>query len=289
MSAIVDAMDVLLSIRSKDSKLSAHTRQQAWTNMALLGFFLLTVLVKYKYANGGRHFSVVLTLGSMLQCLAFLLLSMKVMYQKSVAGLSLRTMEMYVAMLLFRLSSTFFKDGYLPADKSGDYVYQCSDCLSLVLVLRLLYVGRTRYADTYQSEQDALQAHRALPVCVVLGVLLRGDLNDSLFFDSMWMISTLIDTISLLPQLFMLTKLGGKVECFTSHFIASTVAGRVCCFLFWLHGYKEIGRVSGSRLGSYTVLLMLSAHLLLCADFMYYYIKGLRSQGGVVVLPCYDI
>lgn len=42
----------------------------------------------------------------------------EVKYQKTVAGLSSRTLEMYVVFFLFRLGSTLFKNGYLPIDRS---------------------------------------------------------------------------------------------------------------------------------------------------------------------------
>merc|ERR1719460_267208 len=102
------------------------------------------------------------------------------------------------------------------------------------------------------------------------------------------MISTMVDTVSMLPQLWMLTKLGGKVECLTSHFVAAMVAGRCCAFAFWVYGYKEIGRISGRHTGSYTVLATFSIHLLLCADFMYYYLKGLYYGNNEVVLPTFS-
>lgn len=44
--------------------------------------------------------------------------SAEVKYQKSVAGMSSRTLEMYVLFFLFRLGSTLFKNGYLPVDRS---------------------------------------------------------------------------------------------------------------------------------------------------------------------------
>lgn len=278
MSVIVDVMDTLLSVGSKNCELSSQTKNNAWTATSCMVFFVLVVGAQQKYAQGGRHFSTILTIGTMLQCLAFVLLNIKVKYQQSVRGLSARMLEMYVLHFIFKLVTTTQKDGYLPADKSGDYAYQVFDMLSMLLVLNLLYAVYKRYPDTYQSEHDTLPIHGFVPVCVLLGILLRGDLNNSLFYDSTWMISTLLDTISLLPQLFMLTKLGGQVECLTSHFVASIVAGRCCAFAFWLYGYKEIGRIPGRQIGSYAVLASYSLHLLLCADFMYYYGKGLYTK-----------
>merc|ERR1719269_485055 len=82
-----------------------------------------------------QDFSTVLTMSSIFQCLGFVLLALKVRWARSAAGLSSKTLEMYFIFFCFRLSSTIFKNGYLPIDRSGDWVYQSGDALSVVLVL----------------------------------------------------------------------------------------------------------------------------------------------------------
>jgi len=253
--------------------------------LAQFASFLTTVYVLYKFAEGGRRFSVILTVGAILQCLAWVILSLKVSYQKTVSGLSSRMLESYVVFFCFRLGSTLIKDGYLPSDRSGDYLYQSFDIASLVLVLNLLYSVHRRFPDTYQAEHDSLQIIKALPACILLSCLLHGDLNNSMFFDTIWTVSMWVDTISLLPQLFLLSKLGGQVETLTSHFVAALVLSRGASFAFWFYGFKEVGRVSGSAAAGYAVLAAHLVQLLLCADFMYYYVKGMVQKGRQVVLP----
>ena len=36
-------------------------------------------------------------------------------------------LEMYLIQLIFRLSSTLIKEGYLPIDRSGDHIYQARE------------------------------------------------------------------------------------------------------------------------------------------------------------------
>ena len=43
---------------------------------------------------------------------------------KSVAGLSSSTLELYIVFYVSRLSTTCFHNSYLPADHSGQYIYQ---------------------------------------------------------------------------------------------------------------------------------------------------------------------
>jgi len=99
-----------------------------------------------------------------------------------------------------------------------------------------------------------------------------------------------LDTITMLPQLWMLTKLGGQVESLTSHFVAALVVSRCLSFAFWLYGYKElVPQAGGPNIAGYTIITAHSLQLLLCADFMYYYVKGMAKASRSMVLPTFDV
>merc|ERR1719421_2600433 len=82
--------------------------------------------------------SSLLTLSAGLQALAFVLLVLKVHGQSSFSGISARMLGMYVVTLILRLSSTLTLNGYLPADATGDWAYQCLELCSLGLAAWLL-------------------------------------------------------------------------------------------------------------------------------------------------------
>ena len=69
-------------------------------------------------------FSIVQCLSSFCMLGAFLLLTIKVTSQNSAAGVSSRSLEMWLLTLFTRMSSTLIKRGYLPEDRSGDLMYQ---------------------------------------------------------------------------------------------------------------------------------------------------------------------
>lgn len=286
---IVDLIDMVLSIGSKDPEqlCSPCKRHSSMTVGAYLAFFLMTVVLMHKGSDG--DFSIVLTLSSVVQCFGFLLLTLKVNYQRDVSGLSSRTLECYVIFFIFRLTSTLFKNGYLPMDRSGDWIYQAGDIGSLVLVLNLLYSVHCRYKSTYQADIDNLPIYKAFPALLLLAFYTHGDLNASKFYDGVWMVSLYLDTVSLLPQLWVLTKLGGLVESLTSHFVACMVGSRCLSFAFWLYGHREIGPTNGAaNVAGYAIITAHSLQLLLCADFMYYYFKAMRSNSKVL-LPTIDV
>ena len=73
-------------------------------------FSLLAVIVYRLFTDG--DFSSIYTLGMAVQCLAFYLLYAKVDMQKSVAGISAKTLQLYVLVFVSRLTSTLPMNGY---------------------------------------------------------------------------------------------------------------------------------------------------------------------------------
>jgi len=288
MSAIVHAMDFVFDLVRKDKQVlvSAKQSERAVTYGSYAVFCLCALVVCMQFTD--HDFSLVLTTSAGVQCLGFFLLSLKVRRAKSVEGLSSKTLEMYVLFLITRLSSTLFKNGYLPVDRSGDWVYQVADIGSLLLVLHLLYGMHTVHKSTYDKQSDTLPVMNFIPACVLLAICVHGDLNDSPFFDVMWFISMYLDTIALMPQLWFMMKKGGEIEALTSHFVACMVVSRLCSFAFWFYGYVEIAPAGKHNAAGLMIIAAHSLQLLLCADFMYYYVKSLVKQSNMS-LPVIDV
>lgn len=284
MSVIVQAMDAVINFAQTlagsnhdHSRLcSAKQSEKAVTSAAYLVFAACAMLVGHQFTD--RDFSLVLTTSAGVQCLGFFLLSTKVRKQKSVEGLSSKTLEMYCLFLVTRLTSTLCKNGYLPVDRSGDFVYQMADIGTLLVLLHLLYTMHRKHPETYDKANDSLAILNFLPACVLLAVCIHGDLNDSVFFDIMWTLSMYIDTIAMLPQLYLMMKKGGEVEALTSHFVACLFASRACSFAFWFYGYVEIAPEGHHNAAGLAIILAHSLQLLLCADFMYYYVRSVVKQ-----------
>jgi len=242
-----------------------------------------------------RDFSFLITLAGAAQTLGFFLLVHKMKAHKSAAGISSKTLQMYVMMLLFRLNSTLVKNGYLPVDSTGDWAYQACDITSLLLVFQALFYVHKRYKDTYQDKHDSMPIWNAvLPLCLLAAVL-HGNLNHSWYFDTVWTFSMYLDTIAMMPQLWMLVIKGGQVEALTSHYVAAIFFSRFLTFSFWFTGFSELAPEDGgfNKMG----WLLCGCHglqLLLSVDFMYHYAmwgactKGCGSKGntdGGMVLP----
>merc|ERR1719335_144280 len=103
-----------------------------------------------------KEFTSILTLSVFAQALSFVLLQIQISLNKSVAGISGKTMIMHLVKLVCRLSTTLWLDGYLPMDKSGDWIYQVGDVVSLLMVFQILFSVFVSHKSSYQSDVDSL-------------------------------------------------------------------------------------------------------------------------------------
>merc|ERR1719408_1057983 len=86
-----------------------------------------------------REASSVLTMSALAQCLGVTMLCIQSLSSGSAAGISAKSLMLDAIAIAFRLSSTLWLDGYLPSDRSGDYIYQTFDVCSLLLLIFLLH------------------------------------------------------------------------------------------------------------------------------------------------------
>jgi len=119
--------------------------------MLAYAVFLPCAVCMYRLIARGA-FSSLLTLSAMLQCLAILLLTLQVLCHRSAAGISVRALCMDGMAFAFRLSSTVWLNGYLPADVTGDWIYQTIDMCSLGMTLFLIHHVLTTRVTTYNKE-----------------------------------------------------------------------------------------------------------------------------------------
>lgn len=250
---------------------------------AYVGCGLLMFVVFKQVAE--QEFSSVLTMSVLAQCLAFVLVSLQISKNKSVAGISGKTMIIQAMALCFRLSSTLFLDGYLPLDKTGDMMYQIVDVCSLMMVLHILQCIYKSHRVTYEDSADTVDAKNFVIICVALAVIFHPDLNDWPAFDIAWTASLYLDTIAMLPQLFMSSKIG-KVPAYTAHYIAATLVSRGFSAWFWFYGAENIARVEeGFSFGAAAIIIAHVLQFLLLADFGYFYIKAVLSGAVCACKP----
>jgi hypothetical protein len=253
------------------------------TVLCVYVFFTSFVLLVWSHMSD-KDFSFIMTLAGALQTIAFFLLLHKLRAAKSAAGVSSKTLQVYALMLMCRLTSTMVKNGYLPVDSTGDWLYQAADIASLIVVFQVLYTVHKRFPQTYQEEQDSMPIWNLVPGCILLGICLHGHLNHSFVFDTVWATAMYLDAIAMLPQLWMCGS-RGEVDALAAHYVALMFLSRALTWSFWYTGFPELAPADGgfNKVG-WIIMGAHSVQLLMSADFMYHYFTW---AGAIMVCgPC---
>jgi len=245
-------------------------------------FLMLGVMIYTLVAEG--EFSAILTMSAITQCLAISLLAMKVVSTGDAGDISARALTLDAAAFVCRLSSTIFFNGYLPADVTGDWVYQAIDICSLCLTLWLLRYVLVDKRQTYNSDDDNLPTSGLLLGCMVMAMLFHADLDDRPIFDTLWMAGLFIGAVSVMPQLWLISQNSGRAEALTSHYVAMMAVSRFLSGIFMWHAREDLSSKPWAILGGWNhgAPVILGAHalnLLLLGDFGYYYIKAIAKNG----------
>jgi hypothetical protein len=220
------------------------------------------------------NFSAIITLSAIVQCLGFCLLRMKVRKQRNVIGISSGSLQLYVVTYLARLNSTLRYNGYLPVDRSGDWVYQTIDFAALLVVLSILYDIHNTHFDTYESDHDSCDIFSISIVCGIVAIFVHPQLNDKTGPDVTWAMALYVESIAMIPQLIMLTKKGGEVESLASHYIACIFFARVSTLYFWYHSYVELLPMgSDYNVPGFVVLGAQIMQVVIFSDFMWLYFR----------------
>lgn len=96
------------------------------------------------------------------------------------SGLSLKTLELYAFVFFFRLSSILRYQGYLPYDRTGDWLYSLLEISAMAMCCIVIYLVTGRFNSTYELRYDTfgwlhipteLGALYILVPCVFLGMV----------------------------------------------------------------------------------------------------------------------
>ncbi|TFJ85293.1 hypothetical protein NSK_003716 [Nannochloropsis salina CCMP1776] len=263
--------------------LSKHRQSPA---LAWVGFLLLSLVV-WKLVSDG-DFSFIMTYGAFARTFGFGLLAVKLWTARSATGVSFKTLQLYALVFFFRLTSIIPFSGYLPYDKSGDWFYHFVESLSLFLVLVSMYLVKVRFPHSYDERTDSFGnlhvpasfgalVYLAVP-CFALAVLFHPGLNSHFLADTTWAFSMYLESVAMLPQLYMFQKQSSQVvEVLIGHWVFASGFARVLDMIFWMSSYHELVDHSGSKMVGVFVLLTQFIHIILMVDFFYYYLISVRS------------
>jgi ER lumen protein retaining receptor len=259
---------------------------------------LATICLFIYHFMSDKDFSFLMTLGSIAASFAFVMLFLKMMNQGNCAGISLKSMQMYTIVFFFRFISIFRHEGYLPFDKTGDWMYQTVEFASLALCSGCLYLMYSKYKATYDPNLDAFGAMDPVPSqfgivwlvapALLLALLVHPNLNNVWVTDVSWTFALYCESVAVLPQLYMFQKGDGgaqkRVESFISHYVFALGFSRAMNLWFWVSSYHELAdKNTGAWVGWFVVLAQM-LQMVLMADFFYFYLKAMQ-KGVEMTLP----
>ena len=234
-----------------------------------------------------------------MRCFGFSLLNIKMITSKSAKGVSIKTLQLYALTFTVRLVSILRHQGYLPFDKTGDWFYHLVELISLLAVIASLYGIVGPLISTYDEKYDRFgnfkvaNEYGALYLiipCIILAIVFHPTLNREWISDVCWTLSMYLEAVAMLPQIYMFQKqaadVGGAVDALIGHTVFALGFSRIFELIFWFGSFKELADHynNGSRLPGYIVLISQFGHLIVMADFFYYYIMSL-SRGTQMELP----
>eukprot|EP01067_Filipodium_phascolosomae_P000268 Filipodium_phascolosomae@DN1219_c0_g1_i1.p1 len=251
-------------------------------NQTQIPFWLVTgvlvLLVYHMFSDG--DYSFMLTVGSLVSSLSFLLVLTKIVQTTNFSGVSLEMMKCYSLLSCARLTSILFFDSYLPFDRSGDLIYRIGEILNCSLAIALVVAGclLPRFQQTVATEDDVVKFHYLAIPAALVAVLIHPSLNNFILTDMAWAFALYLECVAVLPQLFLFNK-QKTVEVATTHFLAAQALSRLLSFTFWFWTWHELNDANHvftlkQYVGQWT-LFMQAAQLIVLGDFIYSYVKAI--------------
>lgn len=228
--------------------------------------------------------SACLSLSAGLQCLGCVLLLLQVRKTEAIENVSLRTLILYACALSSRLFATLQYRGYQPTDVSGtNGLYHTLECAELVLVLVSIAVVTQKQA-WLEDSKDTCNIWVILALCVGLACTTHSELNQEWLGDVSWILGLYLETLAMVPQLWLLQRSGAAVESLHKHFIASTFVSRAILVYFWSICYVELApKSSDVNVPGLMVMLAQLLQLVIYLDFMYLYVKSIRENSRLLI------
>jgi ER lumen protein retaining receptor len=255
------------------------------------GFFTFSLLIYFMVSGG--DFSFLMTYGAMARMFGFGILNVKTWKSRRASGVSIKTLQLYSLVFFFRLTSIFRHEGYLPYDKSGDWLYHIIELIAFIVTSSALYGCMVPFKGTYQADLDRFGEFNVPPgygavylagPALIVAIFIHPSLNSDFMSDVAWTYSMYLESLALIPQLYMFQKqASGVVELLTAHFVAALGFGRMMEFCFWMYSYHELATSAGSKLPGYLALMSQVMQLVLLVDFFWYYFQAVKNATPLVL------
>jgi len=258
-------------------------RQQVLMTMGAYVIAIFMALMIIALMDEGA-FSSIATVSVLFEGLSFVFLTAHCLSKGDRHGISAKSLILNALSVACVLINTVWLHGYLPVDSSGDFVHQSLSMITLLMLAFLINRIVIRKSLKHQEDKvDTMPIVAMTVACFVLAALVHADMNRMPVFDTLWMAGTLLKTAAVLPQLWVVSKNGGRIDACMSHSLAAMCVSRIMsCSFFWrvYDGIMHTPWIEGFNHSSFVICGSHLLHLLLMCDFGFLYLRAL-SKGRV--------
>jgi len=211
----------------------------------------------------------------MLRTFGVMILLAKILKDKSVKGLSRKTQELYIVVFLTRFCFKVFFE--------GDILYPLVEGVATVATIYIVFLMRNDFQYTYSKQEDTFRVEFIVLPCILLSLIFHPNVTGYTITDILWTFSTYLESLTLLPQLFVIQRLK-ECDQITAHYMVMLGLSRALECFFWLTAFVILGySFLYTSIGWYVISSEL-VHTLLLADFYYVYYQAWKT-GGKMQLP----
>jgi len=166
-------------------------------------------------------------LGDLSHLASILILLHKIQTTRSCRGISFKTQALYAGVFVARYLDLFFR-----------WVSLYNFIMKLFFIASssyILYIMKYRFRPTHDPSIDTFRIEYLLGPCVVLSLVFNYHFN---LTEILWSFSIFLESVAILPQLFMLQRTG-EAETITTHYLAALGAYRALYIPNWIYRYAS--------------------------------------------------
>jgi len=200
---------------------------------------------------------------------AIIILLIKIWKTRSCAGISGRSQGLFLIVFVCRYLDIF--TNFVSAYNTLMKVFFIGSAIATI------YLMFVKFKATYDRNHDTFRIEFLLLPCLVFGLLINHEFS---FFEVLWTFSIYLESVAIMPQLFMLSKTG-SAETITSHYLFALGIYRALYIFNWVYRYYA---------ESFLDIIALVAGIVqtvLYADFFYLYVTKVIQQRRNIQLPAW--
>ncbi|KAJ3414375.1 endoplasmic reticulum retention protein [Chytridiales sp. JEL 0842] len=161
----------------------------------------------------------------MAHLVSFFILILKIWHTKSCAGISFKSQLLYLVVFLARYLDLFFK--FISIYNTLMKIFFIGATVWICVVMK------TKYRATWDATSDTFRVEFLLVPSFLLSLVWNYDFT---VVEVLWAFSLFLESVAILPQLFMLTRTG-QAETITAHYLFALGAYRGLYILNWIYRY----------------------------------------------------